>query len=84
MSRNTLDPNDPKLQRRTFNQMKAWQKYRKLLAHSARTRGVVIDRIMWNGIRNAWFDGYWTCYERNKELFVMRDGSSIVAKVMPR
>jgi hypothetical protein len=38
----------------------AWRRFRRGLARNADERGIEVPAVIWNGIRNAWRDGYWT------------------------
>jgi hypothetical protein len=45
--------------------LKHWQAYRRELARDAKEHvpPIVISRTVWNAIRNAWKDGYWTRFD---------------------
>lgn len=48
---------------------KEWQAFRRLLSRDAAsyTPPVAISRTMWNAIRNAWKDGYWTRHDAERD-----------------
>jgi hypothetical protein len=48
---------------REVRALRAWQRFRRTLNRSAKEQGIVVPPVMWNGIRNAWRDGYLTAYE---------------------
>lgn len=58
-----IPPYHPRLQLRSTAQKAAWASYRALLVKAALKHNITIDPLLWNGIRNAWYDGYWTCYD---------------------
>lgn len=45
----------------------AWLRFRRDLRQAADEHGIEVEVRVWNGIRNAWRDGYWTGREASPE-----------------